>query len=231
MFNTSARTVEKHLLLSAMFAVLFAVPAARASEAVQPLFEKDDGIWVLFYDVSSRRFRSARDAFIRRDFETARRDLMTSAGHLRLEAARADSDLGATLSAVADRVEEIAAGIEESGVAVADLDPLYARAHWLLAQQYLNWAERARDTRQHAEAGKYLWATVHHMERTVLWSNARVGKTLEDSLEGMRSMASELRTSKTPEKVYRRKPIVQARKTLNDLAKLLQLTVHDSKKN
>ena len=220
--------VLRSILLGAALTALFVMPVASASQPDQPLFAEDDGIWVLFYDLSSRRFRSARDAFIRRDFEAARRDLLTSTGHLRLEAARADDELGGALARVADRIEDVASRLSEPGITVSDLDASFVRAHWLLAQQYVDWAERARDAEQHVDAGRYLWATAHHLERTVLWSDARVGKTLEDSLDGMRTMASELRSSKSPTRVYRRKPIVQARATLVDLGKRLQLKVYDA---
>jgi hypothetical protein len=213
------------ICLSLLF-LLVTVPA-RPSDAVDepPLFTLDDRLWVMFYDLPSRRFREIRDAFIRRDFDVVRQDLTTSEAFLRAEIGRADPVLVPAMTEVADRLHAIADNLGDRDTTVTDLDPVFARAHWLLAQHYLTLATTARDTGRHKMAGQYLWATAHHLERTVLWSDARISRKLVNALDGMREMAGELRTSERPERVYKDKPIDNARRTLFELGEFLDRKV------
>lgn len=215
----------KKLCLSILL-LAFILPARSANVASDvPLFTLDDQLWILFYDLPSRRFRAIRDAFIRRDFAAVRQDLAASEGFLRAEINRADAVLVPPMTDVADGLKSVADNLDNGDTTVADLDPVFARAHWLLSQHYLTLATTARDTGRHVNAGHYLWATAHHLERTVLWSDARINRKLRNSLDGMRAMADELRTSEQPERVYRNKPIDNARRTLSELGRFLDRKV------
>ncbi len=46
----------------------------------------DEGLWVTFYDLPSRRFRAIRSAVLTRDHESAARDLSLAANYLSVEA-------------------------------------------------------------------------------------------------------------------------------------------------
>ena len=133
----------------------------------------DEDVWVLFYDLPSRRFRNVRDAFVRRNWPLARRDLEASAGFLRTELARADETLVKPLKEVIRRIEMIAENIETPSVSGSDLDAAFARAHWLLAQHYLLLSEAARDSGDSRSTGNYLWATAH------TWSDVFSGRMLD----------------------------------------------------
>lgn len=188
-----------------------------ANEPDQPLVTMDENLWVAFYDVPSRRFRDIRTAFMQRNFAAAASDLGTSASYLRIEADRAIQELSVRLNEVAGRMTWVADNIEDMSVTVADLDALFGRAHWLLAQHYLDMARRARDRQRYRVEGRYLWATTHHLERAVLWSNARIDKRLFKTLEGLRELATRLQDDKEALKAHREKPLVQADKTLREL--------------
>lgn len=204
--------------------------ATAAFAVVEPpaksrLFSLDEQTWVLFYDLPSRRFRSIRDAFIRRDFASATNELLVSAAFVRSESERATAALAVPLSEVIARMTSIADTMEQGGSTVSDLDAVFARTHWLLAQHYLVLAQQARLDGQHDFAGHYLWATAHHMERTALWSDARLTTALVRDIERLRSMANELRTSKKPDKVYRNRPLKSASETLVALGEFLDRKV------
>lgn len=210
-------------------AVLLAGLAASATAAAdapdQPLLEIQEDRWVAFYDVPSRRFRAIRDSFVRRQFDAASQDLVISASYLSIEADRAIPALAERLAEVSARMTFIAEHINDSTITLTDLDPLFARAHWLLAQHYLNMAERSRDAGRHGNAGRYLWATAHHLERTVLWSDSRIGRDLLKALDGLRDMAVALQDPAGAERAYRQKPIVTADKVLRDLGRRLDRPV------
>lgn len=199
--------------------------AASADQPDRAFVSVDENLWVAFYDVPSRRFRDIRNAFVKQEFAMAASDLGTSASHLRVEADRALPELAVRLDEVAGRMMQVAADIEGPSVTVADLDALFGRAHWLLAQHYLDMARQARDRQKYRVEGRYLWATTHHLERAVLWSNARVDKKVFNTLESLRDLATQLQDDKQALKAHRKKPLVQADKTLRELGKLIDRPV------
>ncbi len=193
---------------------LGAIAQANDAAAERPLFELDEATWAMFYDLPSRRFRSIRDAFIRKDLDAASRDLQTSIGFLSIEAGRAVEGLLLPLSENVEELQRIQGNIADVSVTVGALDSAFARAHWLLAQHYLMLSLQSRDTNRHKMAGHYLWATAHHLERAVLWSDARIDRATVSSLESIRKLGQELQTSSNPQRVYRQKPVAAAAKTL-----------------
>lgn len=202
------------IVLCAGLFSLSPIPEAGEPTDDQALFVLDETVWATFYDLPSRRFRSIRDAFIRKDFEAAARDLQVSIGFMSIEAGRAISELNAPLTDNVAQLANLRARMREPAVSVGDLDAPFARAHWLLAQHYLVLAMQSRDAKKHKSAGRYLWATAHHLERAVLWSDARIDRSVVNALESSRRMASELQTSDRPERVYRDRPIAATARTL-----------------
>lgn len=206
--------------------LLIATATAQAQPADDPpLFTLDEQVWVLFYDLPSRRFRAIRDAFVSRRFESAQSDLLVSEGFMRAEIGRANASLVAPMGEVADTLHQIAEDIDSPRLTVRDLDPAFARAHWLLGQHYLSLATNSRDSGRHRSAGNYLWATAHHLERAVLWSDARITRQLQKSLDGMREMADALRSGGDPQRIYRDKPIDNAGRILVELGQFLDRKV------
>lgn len=201
-------------IVSTLVGLLPLLASADEHRGNQPLFTLDENVWATFYDLPSRRFRSIRDAFVRRDFEAAEHDLQVSIGFLSIEAGRSVVPLNAPLTEVIDQLEAIRADIRGQSITTSDLDAAFARAHWLLAQHFLVLALQARDAKQHANAGRYLWATAHHLERAVLWSDARIDRSLVNALDATREMGTGLQSSKNPERVYRDKPIAATAKVL-----------------
>ncbi len=177
----------------------------------------DENLWVTFYDLPSRRFRAIRAAILTRDNESAAHDLSVTANYLSVEAERSSAVFQAPLHDVVGQLRRMEATVE--GVTLEELDVLFGRTHWLLAQHYLELARQARDTRQNRNASLYLWATIHHMERAILWSNVAVTREVHATLEGLQEVASELRNPETSERAYRERPIVQAENLLRKVGK------------
>jgi len=215
----------KKIYLGLFFLLLTVSVRPTHAQDERPLFTPDEQVWVLFYDLPSRRFRAIRDAFIAGRMDDARRDLEASEAFLRIEISRTIPSLVPPMTEVADRLQTLARQIDTPETTVRDLDSVFARGHWLLAQHYLTLATDARDSARHKSAGNYLWATAHHMERAVLWSDARIDSKLVDSLEGMRTMADRLRNSDQSERVYKDRPIDNARRTLFQLGTYLDRKV------
>ena len=200
-------------------ALVFSPHTLAADETDQPLVMMDENLWVTFYDVPSRRFRDIRNAFVRQDFEMAAHNLVTSASYLQVEANRALPALAERLHDVSARMTWIAENSDHPSVTLADFDSLFGRAHWLLAQHYLDMAKRSRDVQQYRNEGLYLWATTHHLERAVLWSNARIDRKLHKTLAGLRDMASRLQDAELAAKANKERPLIQAERTLPELGK------------
>ncbi len=211
------------ITLLALLATMTAAVDAPAQD--QSIVTMDEGAWVAFYDVPSRRFRDVRTAFVRREFAAAKNDLGISAIHIEVEATRAVPVLGDRLADIAERLTFLADNIEDAQITLSDLDAAFGRAHWLLAQHYLDMARRSRDAGQDRNAGRYLWATTHHMERAVLWSNSRVDRELHRTLEGLRTLGTDLQDPAKSARAYREKPIVRADKVLRRLGKELDRPV------
>jgi hypothetical protein len=211
--------------ITVLLALVVCMANMPASGDDQPLFTIDENVWVTFYDLPSRRFRSIRDAFIRRDFESVARELEPTIGFLLVEADRATPAVHDALIEVIKKLESIQGRVDDPSVTVGYLDSAFARAHWLLSQHYLVMSIKSRDDRQHESAGRYLWATAHHLERAVLWSDARINRDVLDSLESIREMSLRLQDSSQPERVYQDKPMVLTARTLVAIGKHLDRKV------
>ena len=219
----------KKVIMIAVLAMM--APSLGATETDPPVVTIDENLWVAFYDVPSRRFRDIRAAFVRREFASASRNLATSASYLAIEANRALPAIAERLNEVANRMTWISEHIDDLDVTTTDLDSLFSRSHWLLAQNFLDMARRSRDSGQNKNAGLYLWATTHHLERAVLWSNSRISRDVQETLEDLRDLADQLQDEKLAAAAYRDKPLVRAEKLLRKLGKTIDrpIVLPDSK--
>jgi hypothetical protein len=198
-------------------AFLLGLQSAQAQAPARSPLVLDDSVWVTFYDLPSRRFRSIRDAFVRRDFESAARDLETTLGFIRIEAGRSVEELAPAFANNLGRLEQIRANLDSVDTTLAVVDATFAQSHWVLAQHYLVQAIESREGGQHRNAGRYLVATAHHLERAVLWSDARITGDVLNSLEDIRDMASRLAQGENPDRVYRDRPLRLAARTLQQI--------------
>jgi hypothetical protein len=183
----------------------------------------DEDLWITFYDLPSRRFRAIRTAIVERNNASAARDMSVTANYLSVEADRSSAVFQAPLRDVVDRLSGMGAAVEE--VTLEELDALFGRAHWLLAQHYLDLARRARDARQDRNASLYLWATTHHMERAMLWSNVAVTREVHATLEDLRKIASLLQEPQKSARAYKEKPVVRAEQLLRKIGKQIDRRV------
>lgn len=208
-----------------ILALALSVPLALADEqeARQAVVVLDEDLWVTFYDLPSRRFRAIRTAIINGDNETAAKDLELTANYLLIEAERSTESLAGPLKSSVDKLRALGESIDN--VTLSDLDALYGRAHWLLAQHYLHRAKVARDARQNRNTGLYLLAATHHMERAILWSNSKVDRDVRVTLEKLRDLAAQLQQNQSFEKAYREKPVVRAEKLLVKIGKQINRPV------
>lgn len=183
----------------------------------------DENQWITFYDLPSRRFRAIRTAVLTRNNAAAVRDLAVTANYLAVEAERASAVLQGPLREIVDRLRRIEPSLDQ--VTLDDLDTLFGRAHWLLAQHYLELAGGARDARHARNASLYLTATTHHIERAMLWSNAVISDDVHDTLEDLREAASELQNPDLAARVFRQRPIARAGQLLRDIGEQIDRRV------
>ena len=183
----------------------------------------DEELWVTFYDLPSRRFRAIRTAILTRNNESAARDLVVTANYLSIESDRSSATFQAPLRDVVEQLRKMEVAVDT--VTLEELDALFGRAHWLLAQHYLELAREARDARQSRNASLYLWATTHHMERAMLWSNVAVTREAQTALEGLRKVAGDLQDPATSARAYKERPVVRAEKLLRKIGKQIDRRV------
>ncbi len=200
------------VLMKSLFSSVFLLAGIAALADSPPDRHKpivlDENLWVTFYDLPSRRFRTIRSALIARDFESAARDLSVTASYLSVENDRTSvvfrqplDDVIATLYSMQERLDQ---------VTLQELDAVFGRAHWLLAQHYLEFARRARDVRDARDTSLYLWATTHHMERAMLWNDVAIDSGVHKTLEGLRKLAGQLQDPDSAKRAFSEKPIVRA---------------------
>ncbi|MBT8100230.1 MAG: hypothetical protein KJO82_10785 [Gammaproteobacteria bacterium] len=195
---------------------LFSINAiADSHERPQQAVVLDENLWVTFYDLPSRRFRAIRTAVLTRDKAAASADLAVAANYLSVEAERASDNFQGPLQQIADQLRAMGASVDD--VTLQQLDVIFGRTHWLLAQHYLEFARRARDVRQNRNTSLYLWATIHHMERALLWSNVPVTRRVQNTFEDLREIATDLRDPQTAESAYKEKPVIRAETLLRQI--------------
>lgn len=204
-----------NLLLAVVLLLLFVTPSVAREQHRQTAIVLDEDMWVAFYDLPSRRFRAIRTAILSRDGAAAARDLVVTANFVAVEAERASAVFQVPLRDVVEQMRRL--GGEIDTVTLRQLDTLFGRIHWLLAQHFLDFARRARDAREGRNTSLYLWATTHHMERAVLWSNIAVTRDVHVTLEELRAVAGRLQDPKTAPQAFAEKPIVRAERLLRDI--------------
>ncbi len=219
------RRIASFMIVAGLCWTTAAMSQAQNVSSERPLFELDESTWALFYDMPSKRFRSIRDAFIRQEFASGKHDLQVSIGFLEIEAGRASAELREPLSENIARLKSINADMDTPSVSTATIDAAFARTHWLLAQHYLTLSVQSRDAGQPKMAGRYLWATAHHLERAVIWSEARIDRSILTALEWTRQAGTDLQNSKNSGRAYRDKPVVKTAKTLKRIGELLDRKV------
>lgn len=183
----------------------------------------DEGLWITFYDLPSRRFRAIRTAILTRDLDSAARDLSLAANYVSVEAARTSAVFQAPLSDVVRQLRRMEENVED--ITLDELDALFGRAHWLLAQHYLEFARAARDARDGRNTSLYLWATTHHIERSILWSNVAVTREVHATLEGLQELAGKLADPETAARAYKERPVVRAEKLLRKIGRQIDRRV------
>lgn len=193
---------------------------ATAEEKNLPLFVFDEAHWVLFYDLPSHRLREVREELADRDLEAVIRDLKAIEGYTRIEAQRSMLSLPEKLVAVADSLAAFAN--EPEALTLAGLKATSARLHWLLSQHYLLMAIQSRSNRSHHNAGHYIAATAHHLERAIVWSDMPIEIHALQTLNELEALGNELLEAPNPDRVYGQKPLRQAWKLIQHTSQYLK---------
>lgn len=213
------------LVITFLLMVCCAGSMAKEAEPNQKLFSFDENYWVLFYDLPSRRFRAIRNDFIKGHYGLVSQNLRVAENHIRIEATRSSPPLDQKLIAISDRLSESALRNENNQITVAEFNPLFAQAHWLLSQHYLTLSLTSKENENHPNAGHYLAATAHHVERAILWSDMRITPKTLKTLDDIAAQSNELLNANKPLKVYKKRPIRKAWELIQETGDYLEKTV------
>lgn len=213
------------LVITFLLMVCCAGSMAKEAETNQKLFSFDENYWVLFYDLPSRRFRAIRNDFIQGHYGLVSQNLRVAENHIRIEATRSTPPLTQKLIAVSDKLAEAAVRNENNQITVAEFNPLFAQAHWLLSQHFLTLSLTSKQNKNDRNAGHYLAATAHHVERAILWSDMKITPQTLQTLEEIAKQSNELLNAAKPLKVYKKRPIKKAWELIKETGDYLEKTV------
>jgi hypothetical protein len=138
-------------------------------------------------------FDAARDAFVRKDLESAATALSDAATFIRTEARAAGGDGAQALDRSADEFDLIAVRVAHGEIHAPDaLNRAFAHAHAAEALHHLLRAHASVLKRDNVRAGEELLMSVDHLERAANDARLQGDSLVEAAIADTRSLASEM---------------------------------------
>ena len=138
-------------------------------------------------------FDAAREALIRKDFESAATALSDAATFLQAEARTARADAEQALERSAEEIDLIAVRVAHGEIhAPGALDRVFANAHAAEALHHFLRAHAAILKRDNVRAGEELVMTVDHLERGAKDARLQADSLVQAAIADTRSLAGEM---------------------------------------
>jgi len=138
-------------------------------------------------------FDAARDALVRKDFETAATALSDAATFIQAEARTAGGNGEQALERSAEEIDLIAVRVAHGEVrAPHALDRAFANAHAAEALHHLLRAHAGMLKRANVRAGEELLMTVDHLERAAKDARLQTDSLVQAAIADTRSLAGEM---------------------------------------
>ncbi len=173
------------------FVPLIGITATASDEPVV-VVEED---WLLMTDTTpDQDFKSARESFIKRDWQTSAAAVRRAGAYLAVEAARAKTasadalrKSSADLKGLADKIK---AGSESNAHA---LDEKFAAAQLALAAHYHDLANRAHAAKQDVNAGNYMHRAADSLKAAATWSGEKLETGATDVADAAKASGDALK--------------------------------------
>ncbi len=173
------------------FLPLTGIAASTSNEPVA--IEEDD--WMLLTNTTPEQdFKSARESFVKRDWETSAAAVRRAGAYLAAEGARAKTASADALQRssadLKDLADKIKAGSENNAHA---LDEKFAAAELALAAHYHDLANRAHATKNDVNAGKYIDRAADSLKAAASWSGEKLESGAADVAEAAKASGDALK--------------------------------------
>ncbi|MET1076408.1 MAG: hypothetical protein ABWY06_00145 [Pseudomonas sp.] len=184
-------------LLPALAAAYEAVPGEPLSRPATALVAvQDDAMWVLLMEEPSSYMQRTHERLVNRDFQAAAGDLRRVGAYLRLAAGNAGEHYRSGLQAAA---VELDAGAErliqrpaERGDEPQALHAVFARAENAIAADQHAKASTALAAHRPDVAGRYLSASLQHLENAGRWAGAQAATSASGDGQAVRALADQM---------------------------------------
>jgi len=135
----------------------------------------DEDVWYRFHDEPPLHMFRAREGFLKREFDSAARELHKAGGYLHAAASHADEDVRDLLHKSAEELDELSVGVREGAVESVDrLEEAFARAEHALAVHNQRMALNAMERADAVRSGQYLRTAVQNAEESAKWARRKL---------------------------------------------------------
>ncbi|MDX5997830.1 hypothetical protein HRJ35_03530 [Shewanella oneidensis MR-1] len=153
-------------------------PAAKIAEAKDSAPEPPSGwmiidevVWLRFVDEPTQHLISARDSFVKGDFEHASDEVCLAAGYLHIAVRKADKKSKSALTKSAQELDTLSSELHSNkATTLLSIDQVFARAVYALAADHQAKVRIAMQARNYKTAGHYLHSAVTEVEQAAKWS-------------------------------------------------------------
>lgn len=153
----------------------------------------DETDWYPYVEEPDQHFRSAKEAFLKKEYQKAAEEIRKGTAFVKLEAGRASADAKQALNASAHELERLADDIAKNGVKdVEALENTFARADQALAQSHRVKAAESWAKKEPAKTGYELKAAARYLEQGAAWVGTETQAGASEAVSAARTVAGKL---------------------------------------
>ncbi len=167
--------MSKTILIFAALLSFLPLTGIAASTSDKPVAVEEDDWMLLTNTTPDQDFESARDSFVKRDWETSAAAVRRAGAYLAVEGERAKTASADALRRSSADLKELAVRIKAGSESNAHaLDEKFAAAQLALAAHYHDLANRAHAAKNDVNAGKYIDRAADSLKAAATWSGEKL---------------------------------------------------------
>jgi hypothetical protein len=155
------------------------------------LIEED--VWLTLADEPQEHFQSARESFLKKDFQRAAEEIRKAAAFVKVEAGRAKDDGKQSLLTSVRDLDKLADEVERGTTSsVKQLDDAFGRADHALAAHHHRMAKEFETQKAAQKAGYELKAAALYVEQGLAWAGEKADASGAAAIQGAQTLAGKL---------------------------------------